>query len=333
MSVSKRFYLTVSRLVPGWYKGRAAMLLHYLDVRIDPDAWLGFTLLYSLFAALAISLLASNFVALEGIQAILLFLAFFASANALFYFALEFLVDQRARNIEAVLPDALQLMAANIRAAMTPDKALWVSARPEFGEFTKEINKMGEKAISGMSFKDAMREMGERVRSTTLRRVIQMISEGIDSGGELAGLLEGVANDIRMAGIMEKEVHSNVSAYVVFMMMAVLFAGPLLYAVSLNFVGITIDIRQTVESYQIGAMTPIPTITKVPPIDLSALKAFALLNIAMAAFFGSLMVGVLKEGEEVRGLRFMPGFVLAALAIYTVSFMAIGGLMRMLFVL
>lgn len=333
MSLATRIYLTASRLAPQFYRKRAASLLHYLDVRMDPDAWMGFTMLYSLVGALLLLLLASTLTRLTDVLSALLYLAFFGAINAAFYFVLEFLVDQRARNIEEVLPDALQLMAANIRAGMTPDKAIWLSARPEFGEFTKEINKMGERAVSGMSFKDAMREVGTRVRSGTLRRVTQMIAEGIDSGGELASLLDGVANDIRMAGIMEKEVHANIGAYVVFMMMAILFAGPLLYAVSINFVNITSEIRSVVGSYQVAVTTPIPTITRQPSVDTAALGDFALLNIAVAAFFGSLMMGVLRDGEEVRGIRFIPAFIPLALAVYAVASIAIGFLMRTLFVL
>ncbi len=57
------------------------------------------------------------------------------SALALFYLGLSMAADARARQIEEILPIALQMISTNIRAGMTLENAIWSSARPEFGPF------------------------------------------------------------------------------------------------------------------------------------------------------------------------------------------------------
>ena len=48
------------------------------------------------------------------------------------YYSIVLKADSIARKLEKVLPDALQLMASNLRAGMTTERALLLSSRIEF---------------------------------------------------------------------------------------------------------------------------------------------------------------------------------------------------------
>lgn len=63
------------------------------------------------------------------------------------YLFFMLVADSRANQIETVLPDALQLISANVRAGMTIDRAIWLSARPEFGVLEEEIKMVGAKTM------------------------------------------------------------------------------------------------------------------------------------------------------------------------------------------
>ena len=95
-----------------------------------PEGFAGFVVLFS--ALLSIILAVEFYFLGFGI-----FSFIFLFAGPIFYgfiyIVLSLIADSRARFIEKMLPDNLQLIAANVRAGMTVDKAIWLSARPELG--------------------------------------------------------------------------------------------------------------------------------------------------------------------------------------------------------
>ena len=68
-------------------------------------------------------------------------------------------VEKRKNFVESVLPDALELMSANIKAGFIPSQALLLSARPEFGPLSDAIKKAGNQILTGLSFSDGLKEI------------------------------------------------------------------------------------------------------------------------------------------------------------------------------
>ena len=223
------------------------------------------------------------------------------------------------------MPDALQLISANIKAGLTPDKALFLSARPEFGVLSDEIMFIGEETIAGKPIDEALIDFSKRVDSEVLSRTVDLIVEGMNAGGELASLLEKTADDIKMSEVMKGEIQANIGAYVVFLMMAVLLASPVLYAVSINFVGFSVSIKSNMdinsfkEQSPIGAASGFPSLSTGNSVDLNVLKLFSLINLSISAIFGAIVVGVLREGEETEGIHNIPIFLLVALGLFFLS--------------
>ena len=69
---------------------------------------------------------------------------------------LWFRVESRSKEVENILPDALQIMAMNIRAGLTTERALILTARPEFGIFEKELKRAGKEILAGKDLKESM---------------------------------------------------------------------------------------------------------------------------------------------------------------------------------
>ena len=122
----------------------------------------------------------------------------------LIHVSIVLIADSRASEIEKVLPDALQLMAANVRAGMTVDRAIWLTARPEFGIFEEELRMAGAKTVGGKPIKVALMEMVERINSGLLEKTFRLLIEGIESGGELSHLLEETAANARTVQGLKK---------------------------------------------------------------------------------------------------------------------------------
>ena len=225
--------------------------------------------------------------------------------------AIILIADSRAAEIEKVLPDALQLMAANVRAGMTVDRAIWLAARPEFGVFEEELRRAGAKTVGGKSMKVALMEMTGRVKSDLLEKTFRLVIEGIESGGELAHLLEETAANARNIQGMRKEIKSSVTTYSIFIFFAAVLGAPALYAISLFFVQVMTKLwsptmlggtSKVVSSIGGGLMGR----AGAPTISADQLFWFAVSSITVTTFFGSLIIGLIQTGKEKNGIKFIP---------------------------
>lgn len=244
--------------------------------------------------------------------------------------------NSRAAKVEDVLPDFLSLVASNIRAGLTSDKALIVSAREEFGPLTKAIYKAGKSSVTGMPLDQVMMQMCEYINSPVLRKTIMLIVEGMQSGGDLADLLERTALDIRKFRSVRKEVNSIILNYELFILAAVTLGAPLLYSVSTFLVDIMLKIKSKISissdsasmlSGQVGIFKGKLLLTP------DAVAFFASVAIVVTVFFGCMAVGVMTTGRRVDGLKYFPVLALVGLGILfgiRAALMAVlGGMMSM----
>jgi len=248
------------------------------------------------------------------------------------------IADSRAAEIEKVLPDALQLMSANVRAGMTVDKAIWLSARPEFGILEEEIKRVGAKTVGGKSVKVALTEMSERIKSDILGKTVRLIIEGMESGGELAHLLEETANNIRVTQSLRKEIKASVMTYSIFILFAAVLGAPMLFAISVFFV----DVMTKLWSPSVlggiettGGVGPGSFLARAtgPQVTPDQLFWFAIASLTLTTFFGSLIIGLIQTGREKNGLKFIPLLVTGAIGMFLLARFIIGMLFGGLFVI
>lgn len=308
-------YKATYRIAPGFYKRWISSYLKYADFSIAEEKYAGFSVIYGLVSGFAIAtvLFILNFSIIFVVSS---FFAGFLLIQAFFCSVLILVSERRKKATEEVLPDALQLMAANIRSGLTPDRALMLSARPEFGPLEVEIRRAAKKTISGKSLEESLRGISERINSKILDRSMKLVIEGIRKGGELGSLLEQTADDIRHIRILLKEVSAYVLMYVIFIFFAAALAAPALFAVSTYLV-------QTMT--MLGGIFPgeVPTprqvgslrITRVQ-IPAEFLMNYSLVALTITSIFGGLIIGLVREGTEKAGIKFIPLLFLLSFGIY-----------------
>jgi len=216
----------------------------------------------------------------------------------------------------------LRLLSANIRSGLTIDKALLVSARPEFGPLERELKTASKETLSGMTIDNALFKIAYTFNSKILRRAIELLSEGINRGGNLPSLLENLGDDIRQMKVLKKEISALVTMYVIFIFFAAGIGAPLLYAVSgflvqtLSKMGTGIENRQALG--MLGGRLPV-TAFQITEIEPTFLDMYSLLAMMITSVFGGLLIGLVQEGSERGGLRFIPILFLLSLGIYSAS--------------
>jgi len=230
-------------------------------------------------------------------------------------------VLQRVALIEAVLPDFLSLMASNLRSGLTPDRAFILSVRKEFGPLETEIDIAAKDIVSGKSFSQAFEGMSRRIDSETFAKAARLIIEGVNSGGDLAHLLENTSLDIRRFSATKKDISATVRVYELFILAAAGIGAPLLYAVATFLVNVVFEMKAKLnltEAASASMAATMPILGGASSIGISpeTVYIFALVAISIGAFFGSLAAGVISKGKEANGYGYIPVMLVVAYGVF-----------------
>jgi len=317
--IHKRLGVLMPPLVVSAYKKN----IIYAGMTDNPRQYATKKLFTSLKISLILTIISFFFFAWP-IALIFLFGLFFG-LQILFFVLVMLKADNRRKEIESMLPDALLLMSANVRAGMTIDKALWMSSRSEFGVLEEEFRRMASETLGGKSISNVFERMTNRVNSKIFKRASLLLVRGIELGGSLAKLLVEVSSDIRNSMLLQKEIDAATAMYTLFIVFASIFACPMLFAVSTFYVESSTDIwasqRQDMGP---GAQTDISSMNIAESqIDINIVKYFATAAIFITTFFGALTIGLIQTGNVKTGIRYLPFFVIGGLLIYFLVYIGI----------
>lgn len=307
------------RFYPRNIRDNFRKLLYYSNVSVHPDRFLGFLLLFSLAIAFVV---AFDLWAIFSLNFWLLFIASFILVELLVYVWFLLHIDQKAAFIEGILPDALQLMASNLRAGLTTDRALLLSARPEFGPLEQELNTVGKEIATGRDISEALHDMTKRIKSDVFERTISLIISGIKSGGELASLLEQTSENLRNQAIVDKKIRSSVQMYVIFIFSAIAVGAPILFALSSILVKI---ISQNISAVEIPteAVYAVPLTFSGISVSSSFVLTYIIISLITSSILGSLVLGLIAKGKEKGGLLYIPVLLFLTLAIFFIARMLV----------
>ena len=293
--------------------------LTYSNIQIKKEKFCTTILLYSISITI---LLFSLFLIFNLKQLIILIPIFSIITFLIPHLILIILADKNAEFVENILPDMLQLIAANIRSGLTPDKALLISARPEFGILEKEIRIAGSKAVSGQPIEESLLEISKKIKSRLVERTFKLIVEGMRKGGELAKILEEVADDVREIKLLKKEIAAQVSMYSLFIIIAVGVAAPILFSISTFLIKTMAEISQTLNIENVERYSNIGIgIIKFGSIKISPtfITYYSFSVLFITSIFSSMIIGILKEGKEKAGIKYIPIFLTLQTIIFLLS--------------
>src|SRR3989344_989065 len=302
-------YRFLAGLYPPNLREKYSQLLVYADLKTEPRRFLGFILFFGFGLALGSALLLGRLIPMP---LLLLFILLFVFFEAAAYFYLLLRADTKARIVEGVLPDALQLMSSNLRAGLTTDRALLLSARPEFGPLQHEINEVGKKIT-----------MGDDI-STSL---MLMIVVGLKSGGELASLLEQTAENLRQQRFVEEKIRSSVMMYVFFIFAAVAIGSPLLFGLSSFLVEVLKSNISSLSLPETSYSSSMPLSFSEVSLSSEFVMFFSIISLVTSSVMCSFILGLIGKGKETRGIRYIPILILISLGMF---FLTRAGIRNML---
>lgn len=291
-----------------WIGSRIVLILLYLILGLAAGyLWVGIHL-YLLAVSVAITLL----------------------LGTLFYLNLYYRILTRTRQLERVLPDFLLLVAANLRAGMTPFGAFVKAVRPEFGALYEEAKNAGARVGGRRSLGEALAYLTTRFESPVFERSMRLFTRGVESGSQLARLLTTNAEEIRRVQDMREELINTTRSYMIFIGFVVVIVMPFLLSVSAFFLRVFLGIQQQfgIEGGLSSAAIPIPLLSGNIGVRPEEVQQISILALVLTSFFSSMLMGVIRAGRWFYGVKYFPFIATAAVICLFLAGKLVGGLVQ-----
>ncbi|MCX8178820.1 MAG: type II secretion system F family protein [Candidatus Aenigmarchaeota archaeon] len=311
-------YRYVYKAMPKFYKDWIRKYLTYANFQINHEKYAGFSIIYGLILFITtLSLLRvldfSYKTSLTASIAIFIVFEFFMHG------ILVFVSENRANFADEILPDVLNLLSSNIRSGLTPDKALMLTARPEFGPLEEEIKRAAKKTLSGESIEEAIKIIPERINSRNLERTVMLLSEGMSKGGSLQGLLDSLANDIRETRLIKKEIAAQVMVYAIFIFFAVAIGAPILMATSNHLIETMSSISANLKLENVAMPSQIPIKIQKISVNKNFMLSYSITSLTITSIFGGILIGLIREGNEKAGIKYIPVLLAISIGLFFLS--------------
>jgi tight adherence protein B len=181
----------------GGFGGRLEAMLEQAELPMKAGEFAAFTVLCALAGGILGALLLTN---------ILFVLLVAAVASLIPYAWLLRARKKRQKTMAEQLPDVLSILASSLRAGHSFLQALDQVAGeikdPSAGEFHRVVSEIR----LGRSIDDAMNDMAERVGSEDMRWAVMAVNIQRQVGGNLAEVLDIVANTVRERAYVQRQV-------------------------------------------------------------------------------------------------------------------------------
>lgn len=260
------------------------------------------------------------------------FASFFVISGLFFlgiYFRNRLKEAEKIKKMEDAFPDFLQLMASNLRAGMTIDKAILLSSRPEFAHLDKEILNVGKDIATGKNIETALLDTSKRIKSKKIEKIILLIISGIKAGGNLAVLLEETSRNMREREFVEKRAASNVLMYIIFIFLAVSVGAPVLFSLSSILVETLVNLLSGLP--RIEASITVPFTLSSVSVSVNFINYFSLVFMIVIDILASLVLGLVSKGEEKEGLKYLIPILGISLGIFFLIRISLSGFIASMF--
>ncbi len=240
---------------------------------------------------------------------------------ALVYLILEFKIDARKSKLEEMLPDYLQITSSNLRSGIALDRAMLLAARPEFTFLSDDVKEMSRQTFGGENFDTTLRALANKYRSYQLSHAIRMILESLRYGGAMADLIEQISKDMRNQQMTQKEVAGQMLMYSIFIAFAGLIAAPVLYGLTSQMIVVTDTVWKGILAQNPGGLpsTGVSFLKPSPPkITPTQYHDFSLAAIVVICGFASLIMSAISTGSAIKGLKYLPLFIIVGILIFLV---------------
>ena len=286
-----------------WREGRRGLYTKKVTTKVRNDILVyGFSGIFGLITfGLLVGNLTDSYDSLFGIPAgrglakDLTFLTIVATTGPIGYYLHR--QNQRIDNIEDRLADFLNDLSEQRRAGLTLAAALKASSKVDYGDLSPEVKKMAHQVGWGIPFNDALKQFGERLNTSLVKRSVSLVIEASRTGGSVAQILKAAARDAYELKGLEAERRTTMMTFVIVLYVVFFVFLVVLASIDAQF------LPQILAAQEAQAESSIAADVVGVAIDRVSIN-YIYFNAAMIQAMGNgLVAGVLSEGRVTAGFR------------------------------
>jgi len=205
------------------------------------------------------------------------------------YFYVDLRIFLRTKKMEEMLPDFLQVVSSNLKGGLSFENALLGAIKPRFSILANEMAEVSKKVMTGHEISVALSELGDKYDSPMLKRTIDLMITELESGGEVAGLIDKIVENIKETKVLKEEISASAVAYMIFIAAIVIVIAPMLFALSFHLLVVILNFvtRLSAATSNVGAL---PFSISGVSVDPTNFKNFSIAAVAVISLFSSLIV-------------------------------------------
>jgi len=152
----------------------------------------------------------------------------------LVYFYIDLQIYLRTKKMEEMLPDFLGVVASNLKGGMSFENSLLGAIKPRFSILANEMAEVSKKVMTGHDISTALTELGFKYDSPMLKRSLDLMIIELESGGEIADLIEKIATNIKDTKVLKEDISASAISYIIFLAAIIIVIAPLLFSLSFH---------------------------------------------------------------------------------------------------
>lgn len=231
-----------------------------------------------------------------------------------------FIEEQRINEIEKNIPNALREMADILKSGGTYEYALREITSLNYGQLSKEFEKVLIRLEEGSNLEDALHVLIEDVDSDLVHKVIGIVVDSISAGAGLADILEEISEDARQIYKLEQDRKAKTTMQVLFIFAAGGLIAPAIFGLVMTIVEFLINVSSVTgvaDSEAVGTAMD----TK------SLLFNVVTIYIFLEAVASSFMVTMMRDKRLGKVMFYLPIFLLMGFIAFYVAMYFTKGLL------
>ncbi len=171
---------------------------------------------------------------------------------------IEYKMQKRQDTINEELPEYILQLSALLKVGLAIESALNELSKTQDGYLNNEIKRSLIEMSLGKSFNESFTDLINRCQSNDVKQVFQIIINTKQTGGNLSGILEEIAMDLKDMQMLQKESRANIIMSIMFLLIAAIIATPFafgtinIYTIFLANVGRTNSLINYIPTASLG---------------------------------------------------------------------------------
>jgi flagellar protein FlaJ len=197
--------------------------------------------------------------------------------------------------MEERFPEFLRDLSESRKAGMTMARAVETAAKGDYGYLTPEVKKMAVQISWGVTFTEALRRFGERIKTPLVQRSTTMVVKASEAGGKISDVIEAAAKNVREIKILQADRKTEMKMYLMIIYVAFFVFLAVIAILTGTFIPKLIESTQSAEG-GIGGISTGGT-------SLNEYEFVYICTALVQAIGNGVVSGVLGEGRISSGLR------------------------------